>query len=58
MPENGLLLQVAQAEEFAAGMKAGGGFVELHVYEGAGHAFLNKPDSMQSALKRPVCRWH
>lgn len=47
-------LQVTQAEEFAAGVKAAGGSAELHVYEGAGHAFLNKPDSKSLSAAKSV----
>lgn len=38
-------MQVASAEDFVAKVKGAGGDVELHIYEGAGHAFLNAPDS-------------
>ena len=39
------LLQVKSAEEFASRVNNSGGLCDLHIYEGAGHAFLNKPDS-------------
>lgn len=38
-------MQVQSAEEFAAKVKGAGGSPELYIYEGAGHAFLNVPDS-------------
>ena len=38
-------MQVASAEDFAAKVQDAGGHCELHIYEGAGHAFLNAPDS-------------
>lgn len=38
-------MQVASAEEFASNVKGAGGSCELYIYEGAGHAFLNNPDS-------------
>ena len=40
-----LVMQIASVEEFAANVKGAGGSCELHIYEGAGHAFLNNPDS-------------
>ena len=40
-----MFVQVASAEEFAANVKSAGGSCELYTYEGAGHAFLNDPDS-------------
>ena len=39
------MLQVKSAEEFASRVNNSGGLCDLHIYEGAGHAFLNKPDS-------------
>lgn len=38
-------MQVASAEEFVAKVKGAGGSPELYIYEGAGHAFLNAPES-------------
>lgn len=43
-----MFVQVASAEEFAANVKSAGGSCELYIYEGAGHAFLNDPDSKLS----------
>lgn len=40
-----MCMQVQSAEEFAAKVKGAGGSPELYIYEGAGHAFLNVPDS-------------
>ena len=45
-----LVMQGASAEEFAANVKGAGGSCELHIYEGAGHAFLNNPDSKSHAM--------
>ncbi|KAL0049168.1 hypothetical protein WJX82_008011 [Trebouxia sp. C0006] len=42
-------VSVASAEEFAANVKGAGGSCELHIYEGAGHAFLNNPDKVGQA---------
>lgn len=44
-----------QAEDFAAGVRAAGGQAELHLYEGAGHAFLNKPDSKPADTAACTC---
>jgi acetyl esterase/lipase len=45
-----LVMQVASAEDFAANVKVAGGSCELHIYEGAGHAFLNNPDSKSNYM--------
>lgn len=45
-----LVMQVASAEEFAANVKGAGSSCELHIYEGAGHAFLNNPDSKSHSM--------
>lgn len=50
-PHNWRKVQVASAEEFAAKVNEAGGKCELHIYEGAGHAFLNKPDSKLLLLR-------
>lgn len=39
------MVQVEAAEQFVSKVNNAGGMGELHIYEGAGHAFLNKPDS-------------
>lgn len=52
-------MQIASAEEFVAKVKGAGGDTQLYVYEGAGHAFLNAPDSkLLSHLKLPLDTCH
>lgn len=49
-------IQVASAEDFVAKVKGAGGDIELHIYEGLGHAFLNVPDS-KWLLQTCCCHW-
>lgn len=42
-------VSVKSAEEFASRVNNSGGLCDLHIYEGAGHAFLNKPDKIGQA---------
>ena len=54
-------MQVQSAEEFVAKVKGAGGSPELYIYEGAGHAFLNAPDSellLDTKLPVPLISMH
>ena len=58
------IVQVASAQEFAAHVKSAGGSCHVHVYEGAGHAFLSTPSSKalshrcNRGTKAHVNMWH